>query len=207
LSSRNFANGAKKEPHTRKGKNDSVPTQTLVVGRGSSILYPNQRFGYKIGTNGVKREQRTKRLKNRTFINTGWGRRVATILRDYERERKNLYYTWSAFDHDTRRFVNEVREKGLVFNGVCGMPRGGLILAVCLSHHLGIPLLYHSFDADTLIVDDIVDSGSTSAPFFGKNYIFALWFNPRRSKIVTPNMWYHEKPEDQFIIFPWEAES
>lgn len=132
---------------------------------------------------------------------------MAVILRDYEREKKNLYYTWSAFDHDIRRFVNEVREKGLVFNGVCGMPRGGLILAVCLSHHMGIPLLYHSFDEKTLIVDDIVDSGSTSAPFFGKNYIFALWFNPRRSKIVVPNIWYHEKPEDQYVIFPWEAES
>ena len=131
---------------------------------------------------------------------------MAVILRDYEREQKNLYITWQAIDHDLRRFVRDCREEDLIFSGIFTYALGGMPPAVFLSKHLSIPLLLHVHDDRVLIFDDIVDSGSTIAPYYGKNYIFALWFNPRRSKVVIPNKWYHEKPEGYYLVFPWEPD-
>ena len=45
---------------------------------------------------------------------------------------------------------------------VAGVPRGGLILAVLLSHQLGIPLVYvEEATPSTLLVDDLADTGET----------------------------------------------
>ena len=53
-----------------------------------------------------------------------------------------------------------IRCKNKKFEGVYGFPRGGLCLAVALSHSLGIPLLDEPKN-NSLIVDDIYDTGYT----------------------------------------------
>src|SRR5262245_40911732 len=45
-------------------------------------------------------------------------------------------------------------------HAVYGIPRGGLIPAVALSHRLKLPLTNH-IDKHTLICEDIVDTGET----------------------------------------------
>ena len=52
--------------------------------------------------------------------------------------------------------------------------QGGLIPAVMLSHRLKIPLVKGDIGPDTLIVDDICDSGETLDKFVKKtpNFIF-----------------------------------
>ncbi len=132
---------------------------------------------------------------------------MAVIVRNYEREKQSVYHTWQATRHDVDTITRILKEGGLSFDGVYGEPRGGLILAVCLSHSLEIPLILDEakITEKTLIVDDIVDSGATLREYFKKNFIAVLYYNPERSSF-EPNLWLHRK-EGKWIIFAWEAES
>jgi len=55
---------------------------------------------------------------------------------------------------------------------------------------------------DTLIVDDIADTGETLKNY-EKFFIATLYYH--KQSIVKPNIWIYEK-KDQWIQFPWECE-
>jgi len=46
------------------------------------------------------------------------------------------YFTWSEFDKSVEQIANKCKFKE--FSGIYGVPRGGLCLAVALSHRLKI---------------------------------------------------------------------
>ena len=50
-----------------------------------------------------------------------------------------IYFTWSEFDKSVEQIANKCRFKE--FSGIYGVPRGGLCLAVALSHKLKIKLI------------------------------------------------------------------
>lgn len=112
------------------------------------------------------------------------------------------YYKWSEFAEDAEKIAAELKKYGRKFDGVFGIPRGGLILAVCLSHRLGIPLLASVASDNTLVVDDVADTGVTLKPCYGKNFIATIYYH--RQSIVIPNVWLREKT-DKWIVFPWET--
>ncbi|MDP3710511.1 MAG: phosphoribosyltransferase [bacterium] len=114
----------------------------------------------------------------------------------------NLYYTWKQFDKDVRKLIRLLQQRGSKFNGVWGPARGGLPLAVCLSHALEIPLLAKPFEGNTLVVDDIVDTGDTLYGFFKSEYLIISIFYHRQSSF-EPWIWLREK-KDKYIVFPWE---
>ena len=66
--------------------------------------------------------------------------------------------SWIEFDKCIYSINEQCKNKK--FEGVYGFPRGGLCIAVALSHSLGIPLLKEPKD-NSLIVDDIYDTGYT----------------------------------------------
>ena len=66
--------------------------------------------------------------------------------------------SWKEFDECIISISNQCKENN--FEGVYGFPRGGLCLAVALSHSLGLPLLEEPIN-NSLIVDDIYDTGHT----------------------------------------------
>jgi len=49
------------------------------------------------------------------------------------------YFTWSEFDKSVEEIADKCRFKE--FSGIYGVPRGGLCLAVALSHKLKINLI------------------------------------------------------------------
>ena len=49
------------------------------------------------------------------------------------------YFTWREFDESVEKIANKCRLKE--FSGIYGVPRGGLCLAVALSHKLKIELI------------------------------------------------------------------
>ena len=119
------------------------------------------------------------------------------------------YYSWYEFHADVDKIVDIARsrwensqfEKDAHFDGICGIPRGGLILAVCLSHHLKLPLLAAPTKR-TLIVDDIADSGATLLCYKkNENRIITLFKHPKSK--VNPDIWIRVKKE-RWIDFPWE---
>ena len=68
------------------------------------------------------------------------------------------YFTWSEFDESVEHIANKC--ESLDFSGIYGVPRGGLCLAVALSHKLKIDLISEPIK-NSLIVDDIYETGFT----------------------------------------------
>lgn len=98
---------------------------------------------------------------------------------------------------------------------VCGLPRGGLIPAVLISHRLDIPLVTeHDIEnddinfGDVLLVDDIADSGRTLQRFlYNRKKPFGVYTicYKEKSKVV-PEYYSINVDESIWIVFPWEVE-
>ena len=118
-----------------------------------------------------------------------------------------VYVTWEEVEDFVEFVATSFNEE---FTGVYGLPRGGLTIAVMLSHRLNIPLLMSPVK-HCLIVDDICDSGesllhymrNTSNPDKAKDYITATIFYKKNKLGIIPDLYYKYK-EDMWIVFPWE---
>lgn len=89
------------------------------------------------------------------------------------------------------------------FNGVYGIPAGGLVLAVYLHYRLKLPLMLAPTES-TLVVDDIVDTGFTMSHYISKgNFTVSLFC--KEGGRWKPNIWLRAKT-DKWIRFPWEGE-
>ena len=111
------------------------------------------------------------------------------------------HYSWVQFDKDVIEVVKRLRKTHKKFDGVWGPPRGGLPLAVILSHALALPFLSSPLSEKTLVVDDIADTGKTLEQYAGKNYIVTLFYHPE--SMFVPDIWIHKKGK-KWIVFPWE---
>ena len=109
------------------------------------------------------------------------------------------HFTWSEFDNSVEHIYNKC--KFIEFSGIYGVPRGGLCLAVALSHKLKINLIAKPIK-NSLIVDDVYETGITLNTF--KNIEGAMFFVLfSKSK---PTWWntVHISEKSEWIVFPWE---
>ena len=113
-----------------------------------------------------------------------------------------INFSWSDLDKATKLAANKYKSK--TFTGVYGIPRGGLCVAVKLSHFLNIPLLDLPQD-NCWIVDDIYDSGKTLEKY--KNYKNATYFVLISKKDPTWFDSYITMKNKEWIIFAWEDSS
>ena len=129
----------------------------------------------------------------------------------------NYYLSWSDFDVHVETIVTATEQQGLKFTGVAGFPRGGLPLAVSLSHRLGIPFLnfnelfkpvHHTKHAHYLLVDDISDSGKTFLHTLAELPVEALVSTAalvrRYNSAFVPRFVGTVIDSDDWIVFPWE---
>ena len=109
------------------------------------------------------------------------------------------YFSWSEFDKSVEYIANKC--KFLKISGIYGIPRGGLCLAVALSHKLKINLISEPIK-NSLIVDDIYETGITLKAF---KHIEGAMFFVLFSK-VSPTWWnsVHISEKNECIVFPWE---
>ena len=109
------------------------------------------------------------------------------------------YFTWSEFDKSVDYIANQCREMELT--GIYGVPRGGLCLAVALSHKLNIQLIEKPLK-DSLIVDDVYETGITLRNF--KNIEGVSFFVLVSKK--KPVWWksVNLSLNEEWIVFPWE---
>jgi hypoxanthine phosphoribosyltransferase len=129
----------------------------------------------------------------------------------------NRKMSWKQFEIGVKQIASEIQAKNLLVKNIYGVPRGGLILAVCLSHQLDKPLLLDPeyMTKNTLIVDDISDSGKTLSNFINSEFNIyckhenkkpdmtcTLFYYPK--SIYKPTIWVFEKQPDDWIVFPWE---
>ena len=88
-------------------------------------------------------------------------------------------------------------------DSVHGLARGGLIPAVMISHKRGLDYVQEAdITENTLIVDDICDSGHTldNAP----GWWYAV-LHHKPSANFEPTIW-GKIIKDQWIVYPWERE-
>ena len=102
---------------------------------------------------------------------------------------------------DIDNIINELAAKLVGYKNIYAIPRGGLIPAVILSHRLNIPIV-NKVSNDTLIIDDICDSGLTIKEFLVNNKVACL-VNLSDIDIIY-GMKYKK---NTWIEFPWENPS
>ena len=109
------------------------------------------------------------------------------------------HFTWSEFDKSVENIANKC--KFLEFSGIYGVPRGGLCLAVALSHTLKINLISEPIK-NSLIVDDVYETGITLNAFKDiEGAMFFVLFSKKK-----PTWWnsVYISKESDWIVFPWE---
>lgn len=120
--------------------------------------------------------------------------------------------TWQDVDDFISMVCDKLKSDSSIninkISGVYGLPRGGLVFAVMLSHALDIPLLAAPADK-CIIVDDICDSGesllhyvkNSSGHNSRKHITVTMYLKP--NQLVKPDI-YAKIKGDKWIVFPWE---
>jgi len=114
-----------------------------------------------------------------------------------------IYFTWQEFDVAVKELANKLPKD---FHRILGIPRGGLTIAVALSHITKKPLTYKLEDPELLVVDDISDSGRTLNQY-GPFAKYTATIHMVRDTIYVPTVYVHEKPKDAWIVYPWEVDN
>tara|TARA_B100000579_G_C22608683_1_gene746188 strand:- start:21 stop:407 length:387 start_codon:yes stop_codon:yes gene_type:complete len=106
---------------------------------------------------------------------------------------------WIDFEECVLAIYKKCKHKS--FDGVYGFPRGGLCLAVSLSHSLDLPLLDGPKN-NSLIVDDVYETGNTLANVRHlKGSETHVWISKKK-----PTWWnaYKYINKEEWFVFPWE---
>ena len=109
------------------------------------------------------------------------------------------YFTWREFDKSVEQIA--IKCKYLDISGIYGVPRGGLCLAVALSHKLKINLIQIP-KKNSLIVDDVYETGVTLNTLKGiEGAKFFVLFSK-----ISPTWWntVYKSEKSEWIVFPWE---
>ena len=124
------------------------------------------------------------------------------------------YMDWKDYEHFSNDLIKQLKQRQIKFNNVFAIPRGGLVLGVTLSHHLGIPLITNIEDVNvrTLIVDDISDNGNTiermkdnlKNVFKIEGNVFATLIYTTHTRSIPDYSVYCRKSD--WIVFPWEEQ-
>ena len=119
------------------------------------------------------------------------------------------YINWHDYDDYINQIVNWIEQQDLDIQAVYGIPRGGLPMAVSLSHILGVPMILdykteYPPTGDLLVVDDIADTGNTLKDFRKEERNVICTFHHHEQSIVRPDFYCEEKG-DKWIVYPWET--
>lgn len=114
--------------------------------------------------------------------------------------KNKIYITWAEFGAMANELGEQIKKRRLRFNGIYGIPRGGLPLAVYLSYYLNLPLQLYP-NEKSLVVDDISDTGKTLEKH--SNKFIGTLFTTEYTK-TKPHCWVDEKRKNEWIVFPWE---
>lgn len=114
---------------------------------------------------------------------------------------KLIYYSQKEFKKDIYALALKIDPKAYI--SLYPVPRGGIPIAVALSEKLNLPLTIEPC-RKTLIVDDLVDSGSTRSKFPDNDFA-CLHIKKNTPQNLYPNYFVDEK--DCWIEYWWEAMS
>ncbi len=110
-----------------------------------------------------------------------------------------VYLCWDDINILVEDLCNTIVSSGVQIKSVTGIQRGGLVPAVMISHKLNIPYV-NRINKDTLVVDDICDTGETL-----KNKVagFTATLHHKPTASFTPDF-YAKEVGSEWIVYPWE---
>ena len=108
--------------------------------------------------------------------------------------------TWAQFDQAVQLLASRFANSAVT--GVYGVPRGGLCLAVALSHAIDRPML-SSPEQSALIVDDVYETGRTLKALKAQvpQASFAVWVSKGCTDWWTAAV---VAESSEWVVFPWE---
>ena len=126
--------------------------------------------------------------------------------------KEKVFMSWKWVDDQIEELAERLKDKKLRY--ISGIPRGGLIPAIMLSHKLGVT--YIPFDEakkfgrhdlrfkneDILLVDDICDSGVTMKDYAPRFITATLCL--RYISETIPEYYGEKIKDDRWLVFPWE---
>lgn len=149
---------------------------------------------------------------------------------------KKIFIDYTQFGIKLQKLYKKIRWGG-VPTCIIGIANGGLNISQPLANWLQckhITVSIHFYDQDKLasrpyyadippiprdsvnllLVDDILDSGTTIKYFIektglvhGENFrIATLHWNKKGQHCLTPDFYINEKKENTWIVYPWESE-
>ena len=108
------------------------------------------------------------------------------------------HVNWIQLEYLVNKIVENIPQG---VSNVYGIPRGGLVAAVMISHITGLPFS-DSISESTLIVDDIYDTGETMEPYLKEGYHCATLFSKHNvDNLIVGKYLLHD---DNWVVFPWE---
>lgn len=112
-----------------------------------------------------------------------------------------IILSWSDVEKMIDTLCEKIKHELPNIDSVHGIARGGLIPAILISHKLELPWS-NVILPNTLVVDDICDSGETLNNCVG---VYTATLHYKKSAITKPDI-YAELLEDEskWIIYPWE---
>ena len=129
---------------------------------------------------------------------------------------KKYNVDWFEMESLVNHLCEKINSHDKKYQNILGLQRGGLIPAVMISHTLGIPMVKGDISPNTLIVDDICDSGETLDKLIKKyqtlyNEPFnldsaVLHYKPHTS-CFEPTLHAEKWNKDVWLIYPWEKEN
>ena len=114
-----------------------------------------------------------------------------------------IYLCWDDINILVEDLCNTIKQSGAQIKSITGIERGGLIPAVMISHKLNIPYVT-KINKNTLVVDDICDTGVTLRDTIGCNTA-VLHYKPHTS-CFKPNIYATIHEGNEWILYPWERE-
>ena len=128
---------------------------------------------------------------------------------------KKQRISWQEYDDAVESVAADIHwrlGKKLSRYKLVGVPRGGLVVAVSLSHWLGIEMCNEIPKFNTreklIVVDDILDTGDTIFNLVNEGWkengclIAAPYTKPH--SLIRPDFETISIPNDVWIEFPWE---
>ena len=110
-----------------------------------------------------------------------------------------IYLCWDDVNMLVEDLCSQIVRSGKQIKSITGIERGGLVPAVMISHKLSIPYVV-KINKDTLVIDDICDSGETL-----KNIVagYTATLHYKKTASFTPDF-YSKEVGDEWIVYPWE---